>query len=269
MIRALYAAASGMKAYQNEINNIGNNIANVNTVGYKKVRSSFKENLYSAMAVRNEETDEMLQFGNGVRVARNISSFKPGTLKRTDSPLDIAIEGEGFFIVGILDANGQITDRLYTRNGSFRLNALANGQFRLETRDGNPVLNNNGQAIIFNGDIREDDILIKEDGTISINQGYFTYDYTQLGLATFINPDGLGRAGGSYFYETEQSGAPQAFGQYGGERGRILQNHLEISNVDLTEEMTRLIMSQRAYQLNSRVLQTSDEMERLANNLRP
>lgn len=268
MIRALYTAASGMKAYQNEINNVGNNIANVNTVGYKKIRSSFKENLYSSIAMRSEEADEMQQFGNGVRVGRNITSFKSGILKSTDSPLDAAIDGEGFFTVGILDDNGQISGRLYTRNGSFRLNALASGQFRLETREGNPVLDSDGQAIIFNGDISEDNILIKDDGTISINQSDVTYDYARLGLVTFLNPDGLGRAGNSYFYETQQSGAPRGTG-LNGEIGKVIQNHLEFSNVDLAEEITQLIMNQRAYQLNSRVLQTSDEMERLANNLRP
>lgn len=268
MIRALYTAASGMRAYQNETNNIGNNIANANTAGYKKIRSSFKENLYSAMAVRDEESNEILQFGNGVRVGGNTTNYKQGILRATDSPLDVAIDGEGFFMVGVLDDNGQLLDRLYTRNGSFRLSRLASGQFRLETREGNPVLNRAGQAIIFKENISEDEIIIREDGTISINQANVTYDYDQLGIATFANPDGLERAGASYFYETEQSGAPQWAG-LDGQIGKVVQNYLEFSNVDLAEEITRLIMAQRAYQFNSRVLQTSDEMERLANNLRP
>jgi len=267
MIRALHTAASGMKAYQNEINNIGNNIANANTVGYKKTRSSFKENLYSAMRTINREEEDNLQFGNGVRVEINRTSFKQGMLNLTDSPLDFAIDGEGFFTVGITNENGEVVDRLYTRNGSFRLNALVDGRFRLETREGNPVLNSLGQAIIFDSDINEKDILVNGDGTIYVNRANGTYYHGRLNIVSFTNPDGLARAGNSYFYETAQSGEPQGTGE-NVELGKVIQNYLEVSNVDLAEEMTQLIMAQRAYQLNSRVLQTSDEMERLANNLR-
>jgi fagellar hook-basal body proteins len=214
------------------------------------------------MERRNQELYPNLQFGSGVRVGSNRTSFKQGTLKPTDNSLDIAINGDGFFTVGVINDNGAIIGELYTRNGSFRLNAINDDEFRLETREGNPVLDVNGNPIIFNENISEDDILIKEDGTIYI-KNHESELYAQLNIVAFVNPDGLERAGGSYFYVPEGVENPVQY-----QTGEVVQGYLEVSNVELAEEMTQLIMAQRAYQLNSRVLQTSDEMERLANNLR-
>lgn len=259
MIRSLYTAASGMRVQQHKIDSIGNNIANVGTTGYKKSQPNFKENLYDTMEIRRNTEPVNLQVGNGVRIGSIQTHFRQGILEQTQNDLDVAIGGSGFFMVQ--DREGQ---PLYTRDGRFQISNMPGIGFRLENQEGYPVLNDQGRPIVFYNETRAEDIEIKDDGSIYVQYANVdsTY-YGQLGIRTFTNPEGLNRGGGAYFYATETSGPPEPHYD-----SKILQRYLEFSNVDLAEEMTDMIMAQRAYQLNSRVMQTADEMEKLANNLR-
>ena len=168
------------------------------------------------------------------------------------------MEGSGFFTIATEDG-----EELYTRDGTFKLSYLPNGQTRLDNREGYPLLDQYGQPFVFNGHIQEEDLLINQDGSIYLNQdGNNLYQGT-LGIYRFADPGSLQSLRASYFIATEDSGQPiQALDT------RVIQGYLEHSNVDLSQEMTDLIMAQRAYQINSRVVHTADEMEKQANNLR-
>jgi len=241
MIRALYSSASAMVAQQQNLDIISNNIANINTVAYKKTRPAFQDALYSAMDARRAAEPVNLQIGNGVRLAATQRHFGQGRLQQTDRPLDFAIDGEGFFV--LLRPDGTLC---YTRDGSFQISAEQVGGrvvSRLVTPQGEYVLDINGQPMeVYNG---------REVSVESFN------------IVTFANPDGLEAIGHNRFVETEASG-PAIYSYH----ATVRQGFLEQSNVDLAEEMAQLILAQRAYQLSSRVLQSADEMERLANNLR-
>lgn len=240
MIRALYSSASAMVAQQQNLDIISNNIANMNTVAYKKVRSAFQDALYSAMDTRRRPEPANLQIGNGVRVAATQRHFGYGKMQETGRPLDFAIEGEGFFV--LLRPDGTLC---YTRDGSFQISAEQVGERvvkRLVTSCGEYVLDLNGQPL--------------EVDNVDAIAGRF-------GIAVFPNPEGLEAIGHNRFVETEASGQA-AYGY----PATVRQGFIELSNVDLAEEMAQLILAQRAYQLSARVLQSADEMERLANNLR-
>lgn len=241
MIRALYSSASAMVAQQQNLDIISNNIANINTVAYKKTRPAFQDALYSAMDARRLDEPVNLQVGNGVRVAATRRHFGQGGLQQTDRPLDFAIDGEGFFVV--MRPDGTLC---YTRDGSFEVSVEQVGGAvvsRLVTPQGEYVLDINGQPMeVYNG--RE--VLIE-----------------RFNIVTFANPEGLESIGHNRFVETEASGP--AINSY---QATVRQGFIELSNVDLASEMAQLILAQRAYQLSSRVLQSADEMERLANNLR-
>ncbi len=241
MIRALYSSASAMAAQQQNLDIISNNIANINTVAYKKTRPAFQDALYSAIDARRALQPVNLQMGNGVRVAATQRHFSQGSLQQTGRPLDFAIEGEGFFV--LLRPDGTLC---YTRDGSFQISAEQVGERvvgRLVTPQGEYVLDINGQPMeVYNG---------QEVPVESFN------------IVTFANPEGLEAIGHNRFVMTEASGPANNVPQ-----PTVRQGFLELSNVDLAEEMAQLILAQRAYQLSSRVLQSADEMERLANNLR-
>lgn len=241
MIRALYSSAAGMVTQQHNIDIISGNIANMNTTGYKKVRAAFQDTLYSTMEERKTQEPVNLQVGSGIRLSATQPSFKQGALQETAHPLDFAIDGPGFFRVR--DQQGHIR---YTRDGSFKISNEQVGEQRvsyLVTADGDYVLDLEGNTIELEG-----------DGTIPVNP---------IDIVTFANPEGLEAIGSNKFAETAASGPAESWGA-----GVVKQGFLEASNVELAQEMTRLILAQRAYQLGSRVLQSADEMERIANNLR-
>lgn len=257
MIKAFYTAASGMKVNQFYTNAISNNIANMYSHGYKKVRPEFKEALYNEIE-RRETAGVNLNSGNGTLVGNMNIIMNNGEFIPTNNKLDLAIEGKGFFAV----ENEQNTVT-YTRYGGTEFKYMGGNEYQLNIRGGGAVLDVNGNRITFDGKPEEREVKIYRDGRIFVNkQNEGIVEAGQIGVFTFTNPQGLGRAGGSHFYETEASGPA------GDElKGNIMQGALENANVEIYEEMTDLIMSQKAYQFSSRVLQTADEMEALANSL--
>jgi flagellar basal-body rod protein FlgG len=250
MIRAFYAAGAGMQAQQTSMNVTSNNIANIQTTGFKKSRASFQDLAYAALKAPEGEKAGV-QLGSGARVGSIHHSFFQGAAVYTGSPTDLAIDGQGFFVVE--DGQGQA---FYTRDGSFKLSAEQNGTF-LVNHKGSYLLDNNGNRISLPDGTKA--LAINRDG--SIDGAYLPG--TQIGLVTFPNPEGLEAMGENLYRETAASGTPTPNFE-----GSIVQSYLEGSNVDLLEEMTALIRTQRVFQLNSRVVQAADDMESTANNLR-
>ena len=256
MIQSLHTAALGMKGQQTQIDTIANNIANVDTLGYKKSRANFKDALYVAMQdPSNAESEENLQKGTGTLVVSITKTFSPGIIQDTGRALDVAlIDERSFFIVS--DVNGELA---YTRDGSFRLSE-EDGEAYLVTGSGNYVLDDSGSRIALEGNVEK--ITIDKNGNI-FNEEIGDGPFARLGLVTFQNLEGLKAIGNNYYVETEASGEATVV-----ETADVKQRYIERSNVDLAEEMTNLIKAQRAYQISSRILQTADEMEEVANNLR-
>lgn len=272
MIRAFYNSVAGMAAQQKSIDMISNNIANINTVGYKKERASFKDTMYTAMERRPQPTN--LQVGSGVRVGATQRYFHQGVPESTGGSLDVAIHGPGFFKVE--GGNGNIR---YTRNGNFKLSSEIDEQgavFRLVTSSGYYVLDAETQEPIsfrpyypqYGITFSQEDVLISEDGTVSIQDQYHNaYSVGRISLVSFSNPEGLESTGDNMYRMPVEDGSITGVETLDGE-SELMQGYLERSNVEMAKEMTELIMAQRAYQLSSRVLQSADEMERLANDLR-
>lgn len=271
MIRALWTGASGMTAQQTSLDNIANNLSNVNTAGYKKQTTEFSSLLYQKL--QREVTDNngdpkpvIGQVGSGVRVSGLTSIFTQGSMLETGNDYDMCIEGNGFFRVMTLDGS-----TAYTRNGSFKLN-MTEGGVMLSTAEGYPVLDTTGTPITFSTE--EYDI-----SQLSLDEfGQFMYpDETnvpqylgiQIGLAQFNNPSGLEKLSGSLLRETENSGAPRLEAEDEMLRtSKIHTRYLEGSNVQTVDEIVNLIVTQRAYEMNSKVITASDEMMQQANNLR-
>ena len=261
MIRALFSAASGMVAQQLNVDNTANNLANANTTGFKHRRVQFQDLLYQNLVAPGTASGQQttfpagLQLGLGTRVVSNEVIFKQGDFLVTDNPLDLVIEGKGFFQVVM--PTGELA---YTRAGSFQ-----------DDRDGNLVTSN--------GDLVEPNIAIPREAlNVSIaNDGTVSYTLTgqsqasQAGLlqiADFQNPAGLRALGSNLFQPTEASGDP-VVGTPGGQEGlgALRQGMLEGSNVSIVEEFIHMITSQRAYEANSRVVRAADEMLQEANSL--
>lgn len=262
MIRAMFTAATGMIAQQTTIDTIANNLANVNTTGFKKSRVNFQDLLYETLKPPGGQTSngsfvpEGIQIGHGVRPSSVAKLFTPGPMIQTGNELDLAIEGDGFFQVLLPD--GTVA---YTRDGSFR--RAEDGT--LLTVDGMPL----EPSISIPQDALQ--VTIGQDGTVSVREpGSETL--TQAGtlqLVRFPNPAGLdSRLGRNLLLETDSSGAPTTAdpGQEG--IGFIAQGFLENANVQTVEEIIAMIVAQRAYEASSRVIQASDEMLQLANNVR-
>jgi len=261
MLRSLYSAATGMIAQQTSIDVTSNNIANVNTVGYKKQRAEFADLFYQTMEYAGTSTSATttsptgINVGLGVRPTAITKMFSQGNFKETGNNLDLAITGNGFFKVQMPDGT-----QAYTRNGSFKLDA--NGQ--MVTSDGYPLVPN----IVIPPDAVQ--ISIGTDGTVSVLQAGQTQT-TQIGqitLTNFINPAGLHALGDNNYINTSASGDPieGVAGTMG--LGQIRQGFVEMSNVQLVEEMTDLITAQRAYDANSKAIMTSDEMLKTVNQLK-
>lgn len=262
MIRALFTAATGMVGQQLNIDTIAHNLANVNTTGFKKSRVNFQDLLYETIKPAGSETaagqtiPEGIQIGHGVRPASIAKTFTPGNLIQTGNPFDMTIEGDGFFQVELPD--GTIA---YTRDGSFRIDQ--NGQ--MTTVDGYPLT----PAITIPTDYLSVDI--GSDGNVSVTtQGDPAPQVAgQITLVRFVNPAGLdARLGKNLLLESQASGTPLEGTPGLDGLGSLEQGFLENSNVQVVEEIINMIISQRAYEANSKVIQTSDEMLQTANNVR-
>ena len=256
MLRALYSSATGMKAQEMMIDNTANNLANVNTTGFKRSRIDFADLIYTnyrapGTAVANGQVSPTgLQIGNGVRVVATNKHFAPGTPEQTGNPLDLAIEGDGFFQVQI--PNGETR---YTRAGSFRLD----DQGRIVNADGQLLIPN----IVIPTGIDITKITIGADGTVQgapTGSDQAPTPIGQVQIATFLNPAGLSSEGGNLYSATAASGAAQPANPGTLGYGVVRSGSLEGSNVEVVTELISLISAQRAYEINSRAIRAGDEM---------
>lgn len=261
MNRALFSAASGTLAQQFNIDVIANNVANVNTAGFKKVRAEFQDLLSQSfraagvLTAQGTNVPVPLRVGLGTRVAATQRVFLPGSIQQTGNPLDLAVQGDGFF--QILMPSGETA---YTRDGSFKMDP--NGT--LVTSDGYPVQPN------VNIPTDATEVVISQDGNVSVRQpGASTL--SQVGtiqLARFSNPAGLESMGKNLYIETPGSGAAiqgqPGQGPFGG--SFVQQGTLEMSNVAIVEELVNLITAQRAFEANSKVISAADQMMQIVNN---
>lgn len=261
MVRSLFTAATGMNAQQKNIDNISNNLANVNTQGFKKSRIIFEDLMYQETRTPGSLTATGLshptgvQEGMGVNVVAVEKLFSQGNFNYTEESLDIAIQGDGFFQIELPDGTTG-----YTRQGSFK---------RDENGD---VVTPQGYRLIPNISIPENaiELNISQQGEVTVSiQG--EADQTNLGqitLARFINPAGLVAKGENIYLETNVSGAPQELEAGTDGMGTIRQYYLEMSNVSVVEEMVNMITAQRAYEMDSKAIQTSDEMLQIVSGLK-
>lgn len=270
MLRSLWTGASGMIAQQNAVDTISNNLSNVNTVGYKKETVEFKSLLYSKLQTKTTDNNGdpkpvIGQVGAGVRTASVTSRFLQGTLQPTGNTLDFALEGNGFFQVQMPD--GTIS---YTRNGAFNLSIGVEG-LTLCTSDGNPIIDTDGDTIVFDLSMDSGGLSIDADGRFFYrNEQEEIIDLgVQFGIVQFNNPSGLEKTSGSLYIETGASGEPRLEVEDAAlKSSKVLSKYLEASNVETVDEMVNLIVAQRAYEMNSKVITASDQMLQQANNLR-
>ena len=259
MIRALYTAASGMNAQQANIDNVANNLANVNTAGFKKSRVEFEDLVYQQIKAPGTPTSQEgeapigLEAGLGARAVATARNFSAGNLRSTSNPLDLAIEGQGFFQVTL--PGGETG---FTRAGALHLN----GQGQIVTADGMQL----EPAITIPANATT--ISVSKDGIVSaVVAGQDPQQVGTIELATFQNPAGLQARGGNVYVATIASGDPTTTTPGSEGLGTIAQGFLEDSNVSVVEEMVNMILGQRAYEANSRVIRAADEMLQQVNNL--
>ncbi|GAA9443815.1 flagellar basal-body rod protein FlgG [Helicobacter pylori] len=261
MLRSLYSATSGMLAQQTYIDTTSNNIANVNTTGFKKSRADFNDLFYQAMQYAGTNTSNTtlspdgMEVGLGVRPSAITKMFSQGSPKETENNLDIAITGKGFFQVQLPDGT-----TAYTRSGNFKLDEQGN------------LVTSEGYLLIPQITLPEDttQVNIGVDGTVSVTQGLQTTSNVigQITLANFVNPAGLHSMGDNLFSITNASGDAIVGNPDSQGLGKLRQGFLELSNVRLVEEMTDLITAQRAYEANSKSIQTADAMLQTVNSLK-
>lgn len=261
MIRALYSAASGMTAQQLNVDNIANNLANASTVGYKSRRAQFQDLMYQTLVQPGSQAGQStviptgLQLGLGTRTSSNEIIFQQGEFSNTGNPLDLVIQGRGFFQVK--QADGEIG---YTRAGNFQLDANGN------------IVDSSGNQLQPQITIpaAAQSVNIATDGTVSYVLPGQTAAQTagQITLANFQNPAGLNAIGQSLYLPTDASGAPIVAPPGGTDGlGTLLQGYVEQSNVSVVDEFVNLITSQRAYEANSKVIKAADDMYQQVNNL--
>ncbi len=261
MMRSLLTAATGMEAQQITIDTIANNLANVNTTGFKYSRANFHDLLYQTLKAPGQNTTtgtivpSGIQIGSGSRLSSVDKVFKEGGIMVTDRSTDLMVEGEGFFRVQKDD--GSIA---YTRDGHFQLDATG----RLVNAGGFPIV----PEIIVPQGVSQDRINVGLDGTVSVRIGEASEVIGQIDLANFINPAGLDSLGHNLYGPTIASGDPIVSRPNQDGMGRIAQGQLENSNVNIVEEMVNMITGQRAYEINSKVIQTGDQMLQQTNNIR-
>jgi len=271
MVRSLWSAATGMIAQQTNMDTISNNLANVNTTGYKTEVANFKSLLYQTLQTATTTANgtnkpTSFQVGLGTRNNSISSIFKQGSFRSSESNTDFAISGDGFFAVK--DEND---NTIYTRNGNFYLSTNDSGGLTLCTADGYPVQSTTGKDITFGKAYSASGLSTSADGKF-----YYTDDDgeqedldIQIGLYQFNNPTGLNKIGGSYYSESVASG--EAINESKSDtiqKSEIVQGYLESSNVQVVDEMVNMIVAQRAYEMNAKAITTTDEMMQLANNLK-
>jgi flagellar basal-body rod protein FlgG len=267
-VSALYAAASGMRALDEKLNVTANNLANVNTVGFKRSRTNFEDLLYQARQepgvtnVQDEPIPHGVMVGLGSRVSGTQLDFQQGSPEQTNRRLDLMIQGEGFFQVQTLAAGTEIT--AYTRAGNFTINS-----------EGNVVLSNSlgsilEPAIQIPDDADRNSLRVNERGQVLIRDPASGVD-TQIGqieVARFVNPEGLLQQGRNLYLQTEASGDPITGTPGDNGFGQIMAGFVELSNVDPVRELIDLIFTQRAFELNSQSIQSADETLQIVGNLR-
>ena len=262
MIRALFTASTGMVAQQMNIDTIANNLANVNTTGFKKSRVNFQDLIYETITQAGTETaagstiPEGIQIGHGVRPSAIAKIFTAGNMVQTGNPLDLVIEGDGFFQVELPDGT-----TAYTRDGAFKLNETGT----IMTADGYPIT----PAITVPTNYEQ--LTVGSDGTVSarIPGSSTPQALGTVQLARFPNAAGLdARLGRNLLLESQASGAPVESDPGVDGMGMLEQGFLENSNVQVVEEILQLIIAQRAYEANSKTIQASDEMLQTANNVK-
>ena len=256
MYEAVSIAATGLTNYQRRLDVIANNVANINSAAFKSDRLDFKDALYTARYSpsypRTPEGNQ--QKGHGVMVAGITKDYSTGSFERTERQLDVALQGEGFF--ELEDSSGSL---VYTRNGSFEIGTGEDGNF-LVSADGYYIHDSTGDRIRVPD--WTDSIQFNEDGTVTFSAEDIE-ETVQLGIYNFRNQTGLLSSGRGNYSESVASGEKTP-----ADDAVLRQGNLEISNVKLSEEMTRMIRTQRVFQLSSRALQTADEMEGIANNMK-
>jgi len=259
MIRSLYTAATGMQAQDLNVSVISNNLANVNTTGFKRSRPEFQDLIYQnlrlvgTLSPNGNQVPTGAQLGLGTRPAAIQKVFLQGDFAQTQNPLDIAVQGKGFFQVQ--QSDGTLA---FTRSGSFKLDNTG----QIVTADGlvlQPAL-----AI----PVDAESISIDPQGSVSVLQAGATTQVGTLQLATFQNEAGLQAIGFNLFEQSDASGAPIVGNPGTNDRGTTVQGFLELSNVSVVEELVNLISAQRAYEVNSRTVQTADELLQIANNMK-
>ncbi len=261
MMRSLFTAATGMEAQQVTIDTISNNLANVNTTAFKGSRANFHDLLYQTLKAPGQNSTAGtvaptgIQIGGGSKVSSVEKMFSEGAIRITNKTTDLMIEGQGFFRVQKDD--GSIA---YTRDGSFKVDNTG----RIVTSEGFPIV----PEIVVPENVTHDKINVGMDGTVSVRMGQETQEIGQIVVANFVNPTGLESLGRNLYADTAASGAaligqPNTTGF-----GRIGQGELEASNVNIVEEMVNMISGQRAYEINSKVIQTGDQMLQQTNNIR-
>lgn len=258
MMNSFYIGATGMQAQQQNVDTIANNLANVNTTGFKKNRVGFSDAFYKTAnpgAVDASGTTAPLLTGMGTLVSTTSKSFAPGEIKQTSRVLDVAIRGNGFFEVQLPDGSSA-----YTRHGALQVNK----EGLLGTAEGYALK----QQIQIPAEALE--VVIDATGKISArmpNEKQLS-ELGQIELTSFLNPESLDPVGDNLYVATQRTGQ-QMQGKPGDEGvGALAQGYLESSNVQLAEEMVNLVLAQRAYELNAKVIQASDEMLSISNNLR-
>jgi flagellar basal-body rod protein FlgG len=261
MIKAMNTAATGMVAQQMNIDNIANNLSNVNTTGFKKARLEFQDILYqnyrkagTASAI-GATVPVSLDIGYGTRAVATAREFSSGSVTVTSNATDLAIGGDGFFQIEMPDGT-----TAYTRDGSFKLSA----EGVLVTADGFSVL----PTVTIPEDATELSVTIDGQVSVKLVGNETPQQIGQLELARFINPAGLSAVGHNLYTETVASGTPITGIPASEGLGRVDQGSLESSNVSVVDEMVNMIMAQRSYEINSKVIQTSDEMSQTTNNLK-
>ncbi|MDR0323941.1 MAG: flagellar basal-body rod protein FlgG [Treponema sp.] len=265
MVRSLWTGASGMIGQQANVDIISNNLANVNTHGYKKQRADFEDLIYQTVKTAGTPATEDtvvpvgIQMGHGVKLADTQRVFSQGSLQQTEVPTDIAIAGEGFFKIQMYDGS-----MAYTRNGNFKVDADG----RMVTSNGYWLI----PDIIMPEHFLPDSINVTKDGRISVKVPFdgdlMEVDVGNIELYRFPNPVGLSTIGENLFKTTQASGEAIA-GVPGYEgMGTLQHKFLEMSNVQIVQEMVNLIVAQRAYEFNSRTIQTTDNMLGTATTLK-
>ena len=253
MIRSLWIAKTGLDAQQTQMDAISNNLANVGTTGFKRARIAFEDLLYQNVRQAGANSSQQtqlptgLQLGTGVRPTATVRMHTQGNLQKTENPLDLAINGQGFFQIQLPDGTTG-----YTRDGSFHVDG--NGQ----------VVTSNGFALspALTVPPGAQSVTIGQDGTVTVTLAGQAAPQSigQVQLASFANPAGLESRGQNLFAETAASGTPNANTPGSNGLGLLQQGYVETSNVNVVEELVSMIQTQRAYEINSKAIQTSDQM---------